>query len=237
MFSHLPPALKPVLAFIPARAGSKGVPNKNLRTLDGKSLMQLAIECAKSSSIFDRIVVSSDGEEILKEATRYGAETIQRPPELAIDSANILDSITHTLQFLFSQGYQPASIALLEPSSPFRTPALVQQVVSLLSEHEAAFTVTEVDLKFHPAKQFILNDQRIALPSCSNLASPVNRQELDPTFIRNGGVYAFRTEMFLREKSVLGKRPRAFITKEVLINIDTMADYKLAQKLIQKINK
>lgn len=218
------------LALIPARAGSKGVPDKNLRLLGGKSLLVRAVECARETGLFDRIVVSSDGDALLKEAERAGAEALHRPPALASDTANVADAVAHALESLAASGYKPEIVVLLEPSCPLRRPAMVAAAMDALKDADAAFTVTEVETRFHPAKQFTV-ENGVASAACPGLPAPVYRQSLGRTVIRNGAAYAFRAEMFARERSVLGARPCAVVIDESLVNIDTLDDLRRAEEL------
>ena len=221
----------PALALIPARAGSKGVPGKNLRALGGKSLLAHAIDCAKATKLFDKIAVSSDGPEILAEARRCGAEAIERPAALSGDSAAVVDAIAHALETLAEAGYKPARVALLEPSCPLREPAMVERAMKALDRDEAAFTVSALESRFHPAKQFALDSEGRATAACPGLPPPVNRQSLGKTYIRNGAAYAFRTSSFETTRSVLGKAPRALVIEKELVNIDTLEDFARAEAL------
>lgn len=220
------------LALIPARAGSKGVPDKNLRLLGGVSLTAHAVRCAKAAGCFGRIVVSTDSDRIAASAEAEGAEVLRRPDDLASDTANVVDVIAHALETLHQQGFYPAAVALLEPSSPLRTPAMVRAAFAALDSADAVFTVTEVPLRFHVAKQFFLDAGGGARPVLATAgAGPVRRQDLSPTFIRNGAVYAFRTAMFAAHRSVLGPKPNALIVTDPLVNIDSLEDLAEAERL------
>lgn len=224
--------MEPLLALIPARAGSKGVPDKNLRKLGGVSLTALAVRCARETGLFERIVVSTDGEAIAAEARAEGAEVIQRPAELGLDTTDIVDVIAHALDALEAIGFVPAAVALLEPSCPLRTPRMVAMVVKALAEADAAFAVSEVPLRFHALKQFELDPEGYASRVLAERSMPVRRQDLAPTFVQNGAVYAFRTSMFQRQRSVLGPHPRALIITLPLVNIDTADDLREAERLV-----
>src|SRR5205823_6428331 len=153
-----------MLALIPARAGRKGVSDKNLRLLGGFSLTAHAVRCARETGLFDRIVVSTDSQRIATDAESAGAEVLRRPAELASDTADIVDVIANVLEVLARKGFRPETVALLEPSSPLRTSAMVKDAVAALDSAEAVFTVTEVPHRFHPAKQFVRDKHGSAKP-------------------------------------------------------------------------
>ncbi len=224
---------RPLLAIIPARAGSKGVPKKNYMAIAGKTLVRRAIECARECRLFDRIAVSSDSDDILVEAKTAGAQDLRRPAELATDTSNVTDTILAVLDALARENFKPEAVVLLEPTCPLRSPAMIFDAVAALETADSAFTVTVVDTKFHPAKQFRLEDaSATARRVCPDWPDPAYRQSLKPTCIRNGAAYAFRTQMFLRERSVLGPNPHAVIIREPMVNIDTPEDWKLAEQMI-----
>lgn len=230
----LPSRLLPSIAIIPARSGSKGVPGKNLRILGGQTLIERAVKCAQECQVFSKIIVSSDGATHLAEASRLGVRPISRPKKLSLDGSNIVDTITHILAILSQEGFSPATVVLLEPSCPLRNSEIVMNTLKKLGHHESAFTVSEVDLKFHPAKQFSLSEAGVALRACINLVPPVNRQELSKTVIQNGAAYAFHASMFKRENSVLGPEPKAVMVTQQLVNIDTLEDFALAERIIER---
>jgi CMP-N-acetylneuraminic acid synthetase len=220
------------LALIPARAGSKGVPEKNLRRLGGITLTARAVRCAKATGLFDRIVVTTDGEPIAVEARREGAEVILRPEHLASDTANVVDVVAHTLDVLAGAGFSPVAVALLEPSCPLRTPAMVAAAMAALATADAILTVSAVPLRFHAVKQFCLDAKGYAYRVVGDQTPPVRRQDLPPTFIQNGAVYAFRPSMFQASRSLLGAAPKALIVTAPLVNIDTLEDLAEAERLL-----
>ncbi len=224
------------LALIPARSGSKGVPDKNMRVINGRTLLGRAILCAQATGLFHRIFVSTDSPRYAEEAARYGVETPWlRPPELASDTALVADAIRHTIAAFARRGETFDTLALLEPSSPLRTPDIVRQVV-LAAEQEgwdAAFTVSPVPLAFHARKQFILDDAGAAQFIMADASPNVNRQSLVPTYIRNGLAYAVRVPAFLSTHSIHGTRARAILVDEEVVSIDTEEDLLRAAALLQ----
>jgi CMP-N-acetylneuraminic acid synthetase len=121
-----------VLAVIPARGGSKGLPRKNILPLAGKPLIAYSIEAALASKLITRVVVSTDDQEIAEISRAYGAEVpFMRPAELAGDRAKVVDAINHTLRGLEGrEGYKPRVLATLYPTHPFRTPEMLDELVS-----------------------------------------------------------------------------------------------------------
>jgi CMP-N-acetylneuraminic acid synthetase len=224
----------PVLALVPARMGSKGVPGKNLRRIGGVSLTALAVRCARATGLFERIVVSTDGTEIAAEGRSAGAEVIMRPPELASDKADVLDVIAQTLDVLAAEHrFTPAVVVLLEPSSPLRTPEMVKTAVNALGDADAVFSVSEVPRRFHGLKQFQIDEDGYAERVLRNVHIPVRRQDLAPTFVQNGAVYVLRTSMFRAHHSVFGPKPRALVVTTPLVNIDTVEDLAEAERQLR----
>ena len=221
------------LALVPARRGSKGVPGKNLRRIDGASLTALAVRCARAAGLFERIVVSTDGDEIAAEGRSAGAEVIRRPAELASDVADVADVIAHALDVLAAGGFTPAVVALMEPSSPLRTPDMVRAAMTALDRADAVFTVSEVPRRFHGLKQFQVDEDGYAWRVLRDVPMPVRRQDLGPTFVQNGAVYVFRTSMFRAHRSVFGPKPRALTVTTPLVNIDTFEDLAEAERLLK----
>ncbi len=227
------------LVIIPARSGSKGVPDKNMRVVGGRTLLERVIRCAQQTGLFDRIFVSTDSEHYAAEAARLGIETPWlRPTELACDTALVADALRHTLETFAMRGETFDTMAILEPTSPLRTPGIVRQVV-LAAEQEgwdAAFTVSEVPKPCHALKQFRLDDLGAARFVMDEASPNVNRQSLYPTYIRNGLAYAVRVPAFLKTHSVHGTRAKAIVVDEDVVSIDTEEDLKLAERLLAQSN-
>jgi N-acylneuraminate cytidylyltransferase len=219
------------LALVPARAGSKGIPDKNLCRVGALTLTARAVRCARQTGRFARVAVSTDSEAIAGEARDAGAQVIRRPAALASDTADVVDVIAHALDVLAEDGFGPDAVVLLEPTSPLRTPAMVSEVLDRLAGADAVFTVSPVPVRFHPRKQFWVEADGRARRVAPDLAMPVRRQELTETFVQNGAVYAFRTEMFRAHRSVFGPFPRAVVITAPLVNIDTPEDLDEARRL------
>lgn len=223
------------LAIIPARGGSKGLPGKNLAEIAGESLLARAVRCARASGLFNTILVSTDDSRIAEEGRRAGAIVpFLRPAELAGDSAAVIDAVRDALRRLREDPGQSFDlVALLEPTSPLRTPDIVRAVV-LAAESpgaDAALTVSPVPTRFHVLKQFVTPDGLVQF-AVEGARGVVNRQELGPTFIRNGLGYAVRTSAIDAGFDMLGQSARALVVDGPYANIDDPADLLEARRLI-----
>ena len=230
-----------VLALIPARAGSKGIPGKNVRILAGKPLLHYSCECALGSRWVARTIVSTDCEQIAAVARLGGAETpFLRPAELARDDSPTLGVITHTLEWLDRQErWIPEVVVLLQPTAPLRRSSDVDAALDrlLASDADSVVSVSPVESHFHPRWQFTIQEnllQTYAGPAVAEI--PPRRQLLDQTYVRNGAVYAFLTSSFLAGKSIYGNRCLAFeMPRERSVNIDSACDWNSAEIYLQTL--
>jgi CMP-N,N'-diacetyllegionaminic acid synthase len=221
-----------VLAVIPARGGSKGVPGKNTKLLGAKPLICHAIECAIGSGVVTKIVVSTDGDEITKIASAYNIEVIKRPLELADDSSNVVTAVEHAYKFLNEEF---DVIVLLQPTSPLRTPKDLHNVIKLLQENpqtDGVISVVPMD-DVHPARMYNLAANESLVPFLEN-SETLRRQDLNPVYYRNGCFYVVRTKAFFQQQSFMVENKLAYIMNpEWLVNIDTQRDFKLATLLYE----
>src|SRR3989344_1132419 len=125
----LSPKKKKILAIIPARGGSKGIPGKNIKLLAGKPLIAHSIEAARNSRFINRVIVSTDDEHIANAARKYGAEIIMRPKELAEDKTPMDPVLQHAVEFLEKENYIPEAVMLLQPTSPLRTTEHINEAI------------------------------------------------------------------------------------------------------------
>jgi CMP-N,N'-diacetyllegionaminic acid synthase len=217
-----------VLAIIPARGGSKGVPRKNIRELCGKPLIAYSIEVALKSRLIDRVIVSTEDEEIAEISESYGAEVpFLRPPELADDRAKICDALEYTLNRLEEQGYQPEALVNLYPTHIFRTPKLVDFLIdTLVSGYQMVKTVKRVSV--HPWSAFQLHKDHTLIPF-------QNRK----LFADRGEKSYFRSYGVFMGQMLNGRQPYGvylhFLTDPIsLIDIDDYKDLYLAQLIIEQ---
>jgi N-acylneuraminate cytidylyltransferase len=220
-----------VIALIPARSGSKGVPNKNIRTLGGYPLVAWSIAAAKKSKWIDRVIVSTDSEEYAKLAIKFGAEApFLRPSEISADRSTDYDCISHALDWLALNGGEPQYIVHIRPTTPFRNPLLIdsaietfqnspKNITALRSAHEmseSAYKTFEItkDGRFKR-----VGSEGTALDSANNA-----RQQFPATYQANGYVDVLSTR-FIRESSLIhGDWVLPFITPSV-VEVDTEDDF------------
>lgn len=230
---------KSVLAIIPARSGSKGLPGKNIKELCGKPLIAWTIEHAKSCSHIDRIVVSTDDNEIVEIAKKYCAEVpFIRPAELANDTSSTIDVIFHAINWLKEhEDYRPEYILLLQPTSPLRIAEDIEGAVQRLKEKNASAVVSVCETEHHP---WWAN----ALPENGNMKDFLRpeifnkrRQDLMIFYRLNGAIYLADTEYLCEQNSFFGPDTFAYeMPKEHSIDIDSDIDFKLAGLLLQEKN-
>lgn len=225
------------IAIIPARGGSKGVPGKNLAMVGGMTLLARAVACARASGLFNYVLVSTDDPAIAEEGRRAGAAVpFLRPAALAGDKAAVIDAVLDALERLAAAGEADFDlVVLLEPTSPLRTPEILRRTVDAAESEgaDAAVTVSEVPLRFHPLKQFHLDEAGLARYAHPDGGRVINRQELKPGFVRNGLCYAVRRSALAGGSGILGRAPRAVVVVGPIVNIDDAEDLALARKLVE----
>lgn len=223
-----------ILALIPARGGSKGVPNKNIRLFNGLPLLAYSIESAKASHYVDRVIVSTDNEKIAETAMQAGAEVpFLRPAELSRDGSKIVDATIHLLDKMKTdENYEPTHVLLLQPTSPLREARDIDRAVELFNQRDADSLISLVE-----TESWLLqkneNDEAAILPSETQMSS--NRQE-NPKFYKLDGcmIYLIKTEVLRRARSFFAGRLIGYeIEKWRAIDIDEPQDFILAE-LIHK---
>lgn len=221
-----------ILAIIPARAGSKRIPNKNKKNFLGKPLIAYTIEQALKCPIIDRIIVDTDSPEIAVIARRYGAEVpFLRPAKFANDKAKVIDSILHLLGRLKKeQNYNPTHIMILQTTSPLRELKDIDDCWNLMKKSGATTVLTVCST--HPRLYYMDAKQNIILANGSEKQS-TNMQAWRPAYILNGCfVYIVKTSALLKEKRIITKNAKAVICdKWRSVDLDERGDWALAELL------
>lgn len=217
------------LAIILARGGSKRLPRKNILDLCGKPLIAYSIEAGLESKYIDKVVVSSDDEEILQISKKFGAKTIKRPDYLASDTATTFDAIKHTIESLEKYKY----IVLLQPTSPLRNSKHIDEAIELLEEKNASAVVSVCEMDHSPLWSNTLDDTLSMNNFLKDEVLNKRSQDLEKYYRLNGAIYICKTELLLKEKSFFLKdNIFAYIMeKKHSIDIDDEIDFEIARVL------
>lgn len=224
-----------MLAVIPARGGSKGVPDKNIRKMAGEPLLAYTVQAALESGIFERVIVSTDSHQIAQEAERCGAEVpFMRPEELSGDLISSDDVIVHALNYYQKHGEIYETVCKLQPTSPLRTALHIREAYQLFLEREADSVISVCMCEHSPLWSGIIEEDLRLDFFISNDAKRACRQEM-PTYYRlNGAIYMAKAECLTINKSFFGKNSIAYImSQENSIDIDSELDFKIAEMLFE----
>lgn len=222
-----------ILAVIPARGGSKGIPLKNIYPINGKPLISFSIEAALSSKFIEYIAVSTDNDEIATVASGYkNIKVIRRPDHLAQDSTPTLPVLLHVLEQIPDEK-KPEIIITLQPTSPLRTSEHIDSAIKLLTkDFDSCVSVCAVE--HSPYKMFTLQ-QGLLVKLLPDTNFGVPRQLLPTVYRENGAVYVTWAETLIQKKSIWGDKIIPYVMKQKdSIDIDTIYDIKLAELLLKE---
>ena len=228
-----------ILAIVPARGGSKGIPHKNMTDLAGKPLMGYTFDAAKGSSLITRTILSTDDEEFADYARSEGVEVRMRPDELASDTAVMKDVINYHLDELEKEGYKSDAFILLQPTSPLRTPKHIDEALELMISDEkadAVVSVVDVPHQYLPMKLMTLKDDGSLGFYVEDGEKYTTRQALPHLYARNGAaVYAVYSEVYRETGSLYGHHCVPYLmTQEDSIDIDEPFDLYIAEAILRK---
>lgn len=229
---------KKFLAIIPARGGSKGVPKKNIKKLNGKPLIYYTIKAAKESKIFDKIIVSTDDKRIAEISIQYGASIpFLRPAYLATDNAKSINVILHAIKELKKKGEMYDYVMKLQPTSPLRKSTDILNATKLLFEKKGNSIISVSKCENHPLWTNTLKDNLKMDNFLKEEIKNKNRQELQTYYRINGAIYLSQISTLVKNKDWYKKNSYAYIMKsERSIDIDNYIDFKLAEILIKRKN-
>lgn len=218
-----------VLALIPARGGSKGLPGKNIQPVDGRPLLDWSITAARGSRYVDRVILSSDDEAIIDVARACGCDVpFRRPAALATDEATTLDVILHALDAL--PGYD--LLVLLQPTSPLRASADIDTACERLVDHGASSCVSVCAVEQSPYWMYTIDDGQLR-PIVEMPAGVARRQDLPPVYMLNGAVYAVDIVRLRVTRTIITTDTVAHVMPmERSIDIDTAADFEAFQRMV-----
>lgn len=225
---------KKVLAFIPARAGSKGIKDKNIIDLGGKPLIAYTIEAAKKSKYVDKVIVSTDGENIANVAKQYGAEIpFFRPKELAEDNSNVLSALIYTLEQLKKIKDNYDIIILLQPTSPFRNEKHIDEALELLINNNLTSLLSVCETDKNPTLiRKVDNNNKLTPLIDTNISL---RQEMDKYYILNGAIYINYVKDIKENKFLKDNEYGYIMDKCYSLDIDEPIDLEVANIYIKKL--
>lgn len=223
---------KTYLAIIPARGGSKRLPRKNVLDLNGKPLITYSIEAGLKSKYIDKVIVTSDDDEILTISKEYGADIIQRPDALASDTATTFDAIKHTIDNCEKYDY----IILLQATSPLRDEKHIDEAIELLESKEAGSVISVCEMDHSPLWSNTLNEGASMESFLKEEVLNKRSQDLESYFRLNGAIYICKTDKLLAEKSFFLKKDiYAYkMDKKSSIDIDEEIDFKMVELLLNE---
>lgn len=219
------------LAIIPARAGSKGLPRKNIRTIAGEPLIYWSIRAAIESQCFEEVVVTSDCGQCCELARDLGVSVVSRPKQLAKDVTPMSDVVSHALEVVKPSTFK--YFTLLQPTSPLRDDRDIAAAMSKLEDSGAigCVSVTQIDntcLKAFVAEGELLSAVRVEF-------SELRRQDLPRVYKPNGAIYALRIQDFLSSQKFIGPGSIFYeMAMDNSIDIDTLSDFELAEKALRR---
>ena len=232
-----------ILGIIPARGGSKSIPRKNVKDFLGKPLIAWTIETALKSGVLDRVIVTTDDDEIADVAKRFGAEVpFKRPVELATDAAPTLPVVQHAVKWLKEkEGYSPFAIMLLEPTSPSREVAHLREAAELFSKSRAdtLISVIAAPTRYNPHWLFKVGKDGMAELFTGESAKNIipRRQLLPEVYARNGALYIFKVDCLGEDPpGIFGDTTKLYVMgSEYNVDIDDPEDWYHAEQAVSKL--
>jgi CMP-N,N'-diacetyllegionaminic acid synthase len=225
-----------ILGLIPARGGSKGIPGKNIKQLNGLPLLQYTFQSALESQLLSKTILSSDDDEIIAVAKKIGLEIpFVCPSELALDNSPTLPTVLHAIDFLEAKGEYFDAVCLLQTTTPFRSKGFVDRAIQIFinSGADALISVLEVPHQYNPHWVFEKNEKELLRISTGEKQIIPRRQELPPAFIRDGAIYITKVKVLKKQRSLYGES-LAYIKSDPAfhVNLDTLKDWEEAEKIV-----
>lgn len=233
-----------VLGVITARGGSKGIPGKNIKLLDGKPLIVYTIEAAQQAGAFDRLILSTDDPAIAAVAKKHGCDVpFMRPADLAEDKTGHLPVMQHATQWLKdNQNYLPDYVMILQPTSPLRQARHIREAVDLIikSGTDSVLSVSEIPEQFNPNKAMVIApDGTLKLMNGNPIYKRVaRRQDLPRNFWSIGSIYLFKTNLLFDpvNPNFYGEKTAPYIIEDkYVVDINVPEDWEQAEKALRKL--
>ncbi len=231
-----------ILAVIPARGGSRGIPRKNLQPLDGKPLIWYSIEAARQARRLDHIVVSTEDEEIMAVAKQFGVDVIKRPEEFATDLASIDGALRHAVREFEQDNGKIDFVVVLYANVPVRSEAIIDKVINTFVKSSADSAQTYAPYPKPPQWAFKIEESK-AVPLDGCHVSSYRRQDLTPAYYPDGAVLMLRRDILMQSKEVpvgndsyQGRERLAIIqAPEDTVDVDNSADLLWAEFILDRL--
>lgn len=225
------------LAVVTARGGSKGLPGKNIKDLNGKPLIAWTIEQIKNSKLIDGLVISTDSQEIAEVSESYGASVPElRPAHLATDAASSMDVLEYTIKNEEEQGRTYEYVMLLEPTSPLRKKEDLDNIIKLAGDNptrDGVISVGEVQLE-HPMIIKKVSEEGVIIPYLSNVPRAYQRQQYDEALFPYGVGYLIKTSVLKEKHTIYTSNVLPyFIERWQNYEIDDIYDFKCIETIMQ----
>jgi len=227
------------MAIIPARSGSKGLKDKNIKLLNGKPLLAYSIEAAQESGLFEEVMVSTDSEEYAKIARQWGANVpFLRPAELSNDTASSWDAVKYVIERYIELGVEFDTVALLQPTSPLRSSADIVKGYEIMEKKSANSVIAVCEAEHSPLWMNTLPKNRSMAGFIRPEIANTPRQRI-PTYYRiNGALYIVKVEFLMNFKDIYSHKSYALIMdKESSVDIDDIFDFKIAGLILKERSK
>ena len=224
-----------VLAIIPARGGSKGLPKKNIKQLGDKPLIAWSIDAAKASKKITKTIVSSDSDEIIKIAKQFGAEIpFKRPDDLASDTASTKDVLIHAINFYKSKNIYFDYLVLLQPTTPFRDSKMIDEMIDEMIEKDIDMVVSVKETSANPYYVLFEENDNGFLTKSKN-ANFTRRQDCPTVYEYNGSVYVIKVESLLKYNSLSFPKTIKYVMDNYhSVDIDNQFDFDFAEFLLNR---
>jgi len=226
-----------VYGLIPARGGSKGIPDKNLRLLGGRPLLSYSVEAARMSGTVDYLVLTTDSEKIADQGRELGIDNvIMRPPELALDDTPMLPVVQHALRELAGGGHTVDILVLLQPTAPLRRPDHILHGVEILIRHGCDSVVSVVKVPSHLSPHYVMMIRGgFLLHFLAEGENVTRRQDVPPAYYRDGTIYVMWEETVVQKQSLYGDTcmPMILPSEESQV-LDSIDDWNRAERLLDR---
>ena len=224
-----------VLIIIPARGGSKGIPRKNIKPLNGKPLIYYAIDAARAITTDENICVSTDDLEIKSVVENYGLRVpFLRPDELSTDTAGTYEVLLHALDYYEKQGKHYDIVLLLQTTSPFRTAEQVKEALELFNQSDADMVVSVKECPANPYYNVFEEDEAGYLHVCKGDGNIFRRQDAPKVYEYNGAIYIMNAgELKRTHMHKMQHRIKYVMDAKSSFDLDTMQDWQMAEMMLK----